>query len=208
LGRFVGVFVDFAGRGGWHLRCPSVEKPWYLVAAEWPRNSKEIYMRRLAILASVMMMAVVSANCANSRDGGSANIMGPSDVDSAAVLGTMGKGSGGGGKKPGGGTTGGTGTIALSMVTDNNNDGLPSFGDRVTFIVQTTATPYPWVTLRCYQNGSLVYQTSNGIFPTSIGQIFTLGPSGLWTSGAAACTATLEIWETHQALASMSFSTN
>jgi hypothetical protein len=84
----------------------------------------------------------------------------------------------------------------------------------VTFVVQTTATPYPWVTLRCYQNGTLVSQESNGIFATSLGWDFTLGPSPLWTSGAADCTATLENWDSYYkngsitVLASMSFKVN
>src|SRR5262245_6401161 len=70
------------------------------------------------------------------------------------------KGAGGG--KPGAGSTG-----TISLVLLNSTDGLPHFGQKVTFNVSTTATSEPWVTLYCYQNGSLVYQGSNGIFSTS-----------------------------------------
>src|SRR5258705_98746 len=93
---------------------------------------------------------------------------------------------GGGGGKPGSGS----GTIDLVMIKDINSDGLPNFGDIVTFNVSATSTSYPWVTLKCLVGGSLVYQQSNGIFPTSLGQNFTLGPSVAWQSGAADCTAT------------------
>ena len=46
---------------------------------------------------------------------------------------------------------------------------------KVTFDVYTTATPYPWVTVDCYDaKGASVYHASNGIFPTSLQQVFTL----------------------------------
>ena len=117
-----------------------------------------------------------------------------------------GKGGGGG---SGGGTTSG-GTIALVMVSDANGNGLPNFGDKVTFAVSTTATSMPWVTLDCYVNGVWVYKTSNGIFPTSLQQVFTLSSSA-WTSGAGSCTAYLQDWDSYSKhgtitnLASMSF---
>ena len=110
--------------------------------------------------------------------------------------------------KPGGGGTLGGGTIGLVLL--NSADDLPHFGQQVTFNVSTTATTMPWVTLDCYQNGGLVYKGSNGIFATSLGQIFTLA-SNSWTSGAADCTAWLQNWDNYakhgaiQNLASMSF---
>jgi hypothetical protein len=113
----------------------------------------------------------------------------------------------GGGHHGSGGTTGGTGTISLVLL--NSTDGVAHFGQNVTFNVSTTATSYPWVTLKCYQGGALVAQASNGIFATSLNQIFTLGPTALWTSGAASCTATLENWDSYPksiaTLASTSF---
>jgi len=122
----------------------------------------------------------------------------------------------GGGKPGGGGTTTGGGTVSLKtpLVDDKNSDGLPSFRDTVTFNVQTSATVQPFVTLICKQNGTVVSKESNGMFPTSLGQNFTLGPTALWTGGTADCTATLENWDSYSkngsitALASMSFTTN
>ena len=69
------------------------------------------------------------------------------------------------------------------------------YRQQVTFDVYTSATAYPWVLLECSQNGSLVYQYSKGIFPTSLGQIFTLGPTPAWTGGDADCTARLQKWD-------------
>jgi hypothetical protein len=115
------------------------------------------------------------------------------------------------GKPTGGGGTGGSGgTISLVMVYDANGDGLPNVGDKVTFAVSTSATTQPWVTLQCYVGGTMVYKASNGIFATSLNQIFTLA-SNSWTSGAASCTAYLQNWSSYSKkgsitnLASMSF---
>jgi hypothetical protein len=105
--------------------------------------------------------------------------------------------SGGGGGKGGGGTTGGSGTISQPvMVNDVGTSGI-SLGDKVTFTVSTTATAYPWVTVKCSQNGTLVSKQSNGIFATSLNQNFTLGPTQNWQSGGADCTATLENWDSY-----------
>jgi hypothetical protein len=133
----------------------------------------EEFMRKLVILASLVVAAAISANCAKSSEGAN-SLMAPSSINGADA------------KKPGP-ATGQTGTIALV------GNPFPSFGDTVTFEVFTTATAYPWVTLRCYQNGALVSQESN-----AVGRgLFTLGPSGLWTGGAADCTATLENWDNY-----------
>lgn len=113
-------------------------------------------------------------------------------------------GKGGGGGKPGGGgSTTGTGTI--SLVPLNSTDGTAHFGQKVTFDVSGLAQP--WVVLKCYQGGTLVYDHANGIFATSLSQIFTLGPTGLWTSGAADCTAYLQNWSSskHTTLATLNF---
>jgi len=163
-------------------------------------------MHRLVILASVVMVAASSVNCANSPERSSANILAPSASDAAT--------NARGGNKPGPGSGGSGGSIAWVMVTDKNGDSVPSFADTVTFAVQTTATTKPWVTLRCKQNGTLVLQDSNGIFATSLDQNFTLGPTSVWTSGAADCTATLENWDSYTkngsitVLASTSFTAN
>jgi hypothetical protein len=116
------------------------------------------------------------------------------------------KGHGGGGTSGGTGTGGGT--ISLALL--NSTDGLPHVGQNVTFNFSTSATSQPWVTLYCYQGGTLVYQASRGIFATSLSQVFAL-QSNSWTSGAADCTAWLQNWSgyskrgTIQNLASMSF---
>jgi hypothetical protein len=123
----------------------------------------------------------------------------------AALAGKPKPGGGGGG----GTTTGGGGTISLVLLS--STDGLAHFGQLVTFNVSTSATSSPWVTLDCYVGGTLVYQMSNGIFPTSLNQIFTLGPTPSWSGGAADCTAYLQNWDGYMKrgsisnIASMSF---
>ena len=87
-----------------------------------------------------------------------------------------------------------SGTIKLVPLSPST-DGSVHYGQKVTFDVYTSSTAYPWVLLECSQNGSLVYQYSKGIFPTSLGQIFTLGPTPAWTGGAADCTAYLQKWD-------------
>jgi hypothetical protein len=118
--------------------------------------------------------------------------------------------------KPGPGGGGGTGTsggkLSVVMVKDVNGDGAPNYGDTITFSVSTTATAMPYVTVDCYQGGTLVYQASNGIFSISLNQLFFLGGTTAWQSGAASCTAYLQDWDSYSKhhtvtnLASMSFS--
>ena len=98
-------------------------------------------------------------------------------------------GGGGGGHKPGGGTTY-TGTLAGPvMVTDNGTAGV-SYGDAITFKVTDTA-PYYGVRTDCYQNGTLVFEQTQGFYTGWMwGTTYWL-ESGSWTSGAANCTATL-----------------
>jgi len=171
-------------------------------------------MSKLAILASVFALAVGTTGCGNSQGQSNSLVdVGPSTVSSTPSqedggnLATLGKpsGGGGGGKRGGGGTTTtGGGTIELVLL--NSTDGLAHVRQDVTFNVSTTATVAPFVTLRCYQNGTLVLKSSNGMFVTSLDQIFTLA-SNSWLSGAADCDATLENWDSGGvvALASMSF---
>jgi hypothetical protein len=113
--------------------------------------------------------------------------------------------------KPGGGGGNSGGTISLVMVKDANANGLPNYGDTVTFAVSTTATTQPYVTLDCYQGGTLVYQASNGIFAISLNQMFVL-QTPAWQAGAADCTAYLQNWDSYSRhhtvtnLASLNFS--
>ena len=79
------------------------------------------------------------------------------------------------------------------MVTDNNGNGLPDWGDTVTFNVSTTATATPNVSLTCSQNGTVVYGAVSGFFasyPWPWTQNMTLS-SPSWTGGAASCVAKL-----------------
>ena len=90
----------------------------------------------------------------------------------------------------GGGTTN---TSSLTVVLLNSTDGLPHYGQQVTFTVATTVTTRPYVKLDCYQNQVWVYDQWAGFyadFPWAWLQTFPLSNS-TWTSGAADCTATL-----------------
>jgi hypothetical protein len=92
--------------------------------------------------------------------------------------------------KPGGGG-GGSGSFTLVLL--NSTDGLPHWGQQVTFNVSTTATTQPNVSLACYQNGNLVFGAEAGFYPSYPwpgSQTFTLS-SPSWTGGAASCTAKL-----------------
>ena len=108
--------------------------------------------------------------------------------------------------------SGGSSTISLSLppIVDNNGDGLPNWGDTVTFNVSTTATTQPYVNLVCSGNG-VGYNSWKGVFPGSLDTNwnFVLS-SGGWTSGAADCTATLGSYTKHgfTNLASTSFHVN
>ncbi len=95
---------------------------------------------------------------------------------------------GGGGKKPAP-----TGTGSLSLVVLNSTDGLPHYGQQVTFNASTTATTEPHVGLKCSQNGVVVYAAQTGYYagyPWPWTQIMTLASSA-WGGGAAQCVATL-----------------
>jgi len=92
--------------------------------------------------------------------------------------------------KRGGAGQGGSSSSSLSlvMVKDLNGNGLPNWGDTVTFDVSTTAS-YPEVLLECSQNGALVFSQRAGFFPSYMwSKDFTLQSSS-WTGGAADCTA-------------------
>jgi len=98
----------------------------------------------------------------------------------------------------GGGTTGGTGTgsLTLKMVTDLKLNGVPNWGDTITFVVSTSATTEPHVNLSCSQNGVAVYGASTGYYasyPWPWTQNMTLS-SQSWAGGAADCTAVLQAY--------------
>jgi hypothetical protein len=93
----------------------------------------------------------------------------------------------------GGGTTGSSDSLRLVMVTDANGNGLPNWGDTITFNVSTTATTTPHVSVLCYQGGVQVYSGLTGYYasyPWPWTQNMGLW-SYSWTGGAADCTAKL-----------------
>ena len=86
---------------------------------------------------------------------------------------------------------GSTGTSSLSLVLLNPTDGSPHYGQVVTFNVSTTATSYPSVDLKCYQNGAMVMAWTAGFYPGYLWTKNVTLSSPSWTGGAANCTATL-----------------
>jgi hypothetical protein len=107
----------------------------------------------------------------------------------------------GGGRGGGGSTTGG-GTIRI------NEPSPYHFGQTITFTVSAPGIAQPYVLNQCRQNGTVVSSEIHGMFDGNIfGQTFTLGPTGMWTSGAADCTAQLMDYSGRKpvALASVSF---
>jgi len=93
---------------------------------------------------------------------------------------------GGGGRK-----SAATGTVGLVLL--NSTDGVAHWGQQVTFNVSTTATTEPHVGLKCSQSSVVVYSAQSGYYasyPWPWTQVMTLSSSA-WTSGSAACIATL-----------------
>jgi len=112
-----------------------------------------------------------------------------------------------------GGGGGGGSTINLVIpgaASTTAGASSPSFGQQVTFSESTTATAYPWVDTKCSQNGQVVFEQFAGFFASYSGsQMFTLGPTQLWSGGAANCTASLISYDRNgspKALATTSFS--
>jgi hypothetical protein len=102
--------------------------------------------------------------------------------------------AGKGGHGGGGTTTTGTSSIsAPQMITDAGTPGL-SYGDTIVFTVSSTATTQPYVNLQCFQNGVLVMNSWNGYFAEALNSSWNFGlGSPAWQSGAAQCTAWLDM---------------
>ena len=82
---------------------------------------------------------------------------------------------------------------SFSLVVLNSTDGLAHWGGQVTFTVSTTATTEPHVSLKCSQNGVVVYSAQSGFYasyPWPWTQIMTLS-SAAWSGGSADCAASL-----------------
>ncbi len=92
----------------------------------------------------------------------------------------------------GGGAGGSTISLVIPGAAATSGSSSPSFGQQVTFAESTTATAYPWVDTKCSQNGQVVYEQFAGFYASYSGsQMFTLGPTQMWSGGAASCTAAL-----------------
>jgi len=81
----------------------------------------------------------------------------------------------------------------LTLVVLDSADGLAHWDQQVTFTVSTTATTEPHVSLKCSQNGVLVYATQTGYYAGYLWpwtQVMSLS-SVAWTGGSADCVATL-----------------
>ena len=85
----------------------------------------------------------------------------------------------------------GDGTSSLALVLLNSTDGLPHWGQQVTFSVSTTATDKPMVSLKCYQGAALVYAFQAGFYPDYPWTKLATLRSNSWTGGAADCDARL-----------------
>jgi hypothetical protein len=138
----------------------------------------------LALLALVLLPAALGAKGGN---GGGGN---PDPAKADPVKG----GNGGGGnpdRGPGGGGGGGGGySVSISPA------GPYHFGQSVW--ATTDAPMYangagPYISLTCYQNGIKVGGADHAGFPGGwyYGDAFQLGPSQMWTGGAADCTVTV-----------------
>jgi hypothetical protein len=133
-------------------------------------------IRRIHVFGGLMVVAVL--------------LLAFSGVASAAKGGAGGSGGGGKGGKPT------SGSSSLTLVTLNSTDGLPHWGQQITFNVSTTATTEPHVNVSCSQNGAVVYGAATGYYasyPWPWTQTMTLS-SQTWTGGAADCTAVLQAY--------------
>ena len=150
-------------------------------------------MKRIVILASVVVLAAASANCGNSDR----NVLSPSSLNDSADATAAARGGGGKGKTGGGGSTGGSGSLSIVMLSDPAGNG-PSYGDRITFNVTTTATS-PFVRRRLLPGLVLGLLYSVGYFDAyPWAKEFTLSAKS-WPGGAADCTAKLYTsWTVHR----------
>ncbi len=110
----------------------------------------------------------------------------------------------------GGGGGGSTINLVIPGAAPTSGPATASFGQQVTFAESTSATAYPWVDTKCSQNGQTVYEQWAGFYGSYTGsQMFTLGPTQMWTGGAANCTAALVSFDKNgspRTLATTSFS--
>jgi hypothetical protein len=68
----------------------------------------------------------------------------------------------------------------------------PRYGDYVTFALNAPNVDQPYVLNECFQGGVRVSAEVHGFYSGYMfGTVYSLGPTALWTGGAADCTATL-----------------
>ena len=94
-------------------------------------------------------------------------------------------GNGNGGGKPGAGAT-----LALVMVSDQNANGAPNYGDVVKFTA-TTSARNPEVGLRCMQGATFVFDGYVSLYDSWLSKNLTLESSRWDQSRDASCTARL-----------------
>ena len=97
--------------------------------------------------------------------------------------------------------------VVVSSSQSSTAESGPRYGDVVTFTASTNQTSNPFVNVRCYQNGSLVLSGWSAYFAGGLGdRTFGLA-SAAWQSGAADCTADLDMYSNGRwkVLASTSF---
>lgn len=93
----------------------------------------------------------------------------------------------------GGGGGGGASSLSLVLSTDVNGNAVANWDDTITYNVSTGATTAPQVRTSCYQNGALVLHADAAFYagnPFAYMDWLQL-TSGMWTGGAADCTATM-----------------
>jgi hypothetical protein len=86
-----------------------------------------------------------------------------------------------------------SGSITLRLITDNNLDKQPNWGDSITFDAYTSATSSPVLKLNCYKSGQNVLSVQMSYAPgvqAAYSRYIEL-MSGQWTGGGADCAAAL-----------------
>lgn len=103
----------------------------------------------------------------------------------------------------GGGNTKFTGSISYAVSTDQNGDGLANWGDTISWSETSNYTDPggsgPWISVACYQNGTLVYSGTTGFgvgYPWPWTKDMQL-KSTAWTGGAADCQSKLYYYAGH-----------
>lgn len=85
------------------------------------------------------------------------------------------------------------GTSTLKLVCLDSTDGVPHYGQRITFEVSTDVTEYPYVSVACYKGETQVLSASAGYYPSYAWPDARIVPlaTQVWTEGAAHAHATL-----------------